>query len=176
MVDETYLERIHPPVTKTFSRNVAHSSVKTRLTNPSHIPQLTYDVPGSSLPHSLIPQGVRSGVDAYGLPNPSSQFTHSFGRGAIGAEWLKAFKGYIENPESMLLLTFFFDDHPLLLANSSWICSPLLIVMPMIMISSPLCRRIAQFSSSVILVSSSLSIASVFVTLCIYHSRITWIL
>lgn len=23
--------------------------------------------------------------------------------GAIGAEWLKAFKGYIENPESMLL-------------------------------------------------------------------------
>lgn len=23
--------------------------------------------------------------------------------GAIGADWLKAFKGYIENPESMLL-------------------------------------------------------------------------
>ena len=23
--------------------------------------------------------------------------------GAIGAEWLKAFKGYIENPETMLL-------------------------------------------------------------------------
>jgi len=23
--------------------------------------------------------------------------------GAIGAEWLKAFKGHIENPESMLL-------------------------------------------------------------------------
>jgi len=28
---------------------------------------------------------------------------HLFCSGAIGAEWLKAFKGYIENPESMLL-------------------------------------------------------------------------
>ncbi|KZV45753.1 dihydrolipoamide acetyltransferase component of pyruvate dehydrogenase [Dorcoceras hygrometricum] len=35
--------------------------------------------------------------------NPPQSGILAVGSGAIGAEWLKAFKGYIENPESMLL-------------------------------------------------------------------------
>ncbi|MQL99365.1 hypothetical protein Taro_032092 [Colocasia esculenta] len=37
------------------------------------------------------------------IVNPPQAAILAVGSGAIGAEWLKAFKGYIENPESMLL-------------------------------------------------------------------------
>ncbi|KAK9090935.1 hypothetical protein Sjap_024112 [Stephania japonica] len=35
--------------------------------------------------------------------NPPQSGILAVGSGAIGAEWLKTFKGYVENPESMLL-------------------------------------------------------------------------
>jgi hypothetical protein len=37
------------------------------------------------------------------LTDCDCQFKFKFHAGAMGAEWLKAFKGYIENPTSMLL-------------------------------------------------------------------------